>query len=153
MLPSGYGVHQALCRLQGYAAYCLHSPAQYWVRSTGWETNPQPWGKQRRAVPLRQWYVWPLWYLRWPGQLSMDAGEKVGVCHPPLTSPPHSYCMQGSSCMLPPTLNLEAPHSNYNLNIVCVSACLSCRGGWGHTAAYTTSSDATYAEIYAVCMP
>jgi len=34
---------------------CLHSPAHYWVRTTGWETNPQPWGKQPRAIPLCQW--------------------------------------------------------------------------------------------------
>jgi hypothetical protein len=32
VLPSAYGVHQAfLCRLQAYAAYCLHTPAQYWA--------------------------------------------------------------------------------------------------------------------------
>ena len=30
VLPSAYGVHQAFsCRLQAYAAYCLHTPAQY----------------------------------------------------------------------------------------------------------------------------
>jgi len=47
-----------LVKTVGFAAYCLHSPpAQYWAWSTGWETNPQPWGKQPRAVPLRQWKV------------------------------------------------------------------------------------------------